>query len=206
MIRVARAAEYGMVRWALGQALATAGDIEDVGEAATVEETRTLIARVKPDLLVLDTTILDQAGFDLLAELRHLEAGPLVVVLGPRPEEGYGARVMMAGAHGYLDTSAGPKDLTDAIHTVQRGETVMPPEVARHVAEGQGHPASALTAREQQVMELLARGLTNREIALDLGISIRTVDTHRGHLLKKLGLRNNAELTRFAVRHHYVAL
>jgi DNA-binding NarL/FixJ family response regulator len=82
---------------------------------------------------------------------------------------------------------------------------VIPPGIEA-LLDSSEHPAGALTAREQQVMEMLARGLTNREIAEHLQISIKTVDTHRGHVLKKLGLRNNSELTRFAVKHGYVAL
>jgi DNA-binding NarL/FixJ family response regulator len=99
-----------------------------------------------------------------------------------------------------------PDQLLAAIRAVSRGEQVIPPGVEQLIASGDGHPASALTARESQVMEMLARGLTNREIAEHLAISIKTVDTHRGHVLKKLGLRNNSELTRFAVKHGYVAL
>jgi DNA-binding NarL/FixJ family response regulator len=71
---------------------------------------------------------------------------------------------------------------------------------------GDGHPAAALTRREMQVMEMIARGLTNREIARDLDVSVKTIDTHRGHVLKKLALRNNAELARFAVRHGYISV
>ncbi|HSR89383.1 MAG TPA: response regulator transcription factor [Candidatus Udaeobacter sp.] len=85
----------------------------------------------------------------------------------------------------------------------------LPPEGLDHLRSevaAEGHPASALTAREQQVMEMLARSLTNREIAEQLEISVKTVDTHRGHVMKKLGLRNNSELTRFAVKHGYVQL
>jgi DNA-binding NarL/FixJ family response regulator len=88
---------------------------------------------------------------------------------------------------------------------VSRGEQIIPPGAEQLLGGGE-HPAGALTAREQQVMEMLSRGLTNREIAEHLAISIKTVDTHRGHVLKKLGLRNNSELTRFAVKHGYVTV
>lgn len=81
---------------------------------------------------------------------------------------------------------------------------MIPPGIEQQLEAGDGHPASALTAREYQVMEMLANGMTNREIAEKLGISGKTVDTHRGHVLKKLGIRNNSQLTAFAVKHGYI--
>jgi DNA-binding NarL/FixJ family response regulator len=203
MIRVALAEEQGIVRWALREALANAPEIELVGDAGTVEETIAMIRDAKPDVLVIDTTLRDHSGFDVLAQIRQLETGP-VVVLAPHTEPGYAARAIAAGAHGYVSKSEGPERLLEAIRAVSRGEQFLPHNVAEMVAMG-GHPASSLTARELQVMEMLARGMTNREIAHDLDISIKTVDTHRGHVLKKLGLRNNSELTRFAVKHGYVS-
>ena len=122
-------------------------------------------------------------------------------------EPSYAARAIAAGAHGYRQQGGrARRSCWTAIRAVSRGEQVIPPGVEQLLAPGDGHPASALTAREQQVMEMLARGMTNREIAEHLEISIKTVDTHRGHVLKKLGLRNNSELTRFAVKHGYVSL
>jgi two-component system invasion response regulator UvrY len=203
MIRVALAEEQGIVRWALREALANAPEIEVVGDAGTVEETIAMIRDAKPDVLVIDTTLRDHSGFDVLAQIRQLETGP-VVVLAPHTEPGYAARAIAAGAHGYVSKSEAPERLLEAIRAVSRGEQFLPHNVAEMVAMG-GHPASSLTARELQVMEMLARGMTNREIAHDLDISIKTVDTHRGHVLKKLGLRNNSELTRFAVKHGYVS-
>jgi DNA-binding NarL/FixJ family response regulator len=206
MIRLALAEDHTIVRWALREALSKADDIEVVGESGTAAETLSMIQSVKPDVLLLDITLPDRSGFDVLAELRNIETAPLVVVLTWHTEPSYAARAIGAGAHGYVNKAVDPKDLLEAIRAVSRGEQVIPPGVEQMLASGDGHPASALTAREQQVMEMLARGMTNREIAEHLDISIKTVDTHRGHVLKKLGLRNNSELTRFAVKHGYVAL
>jgi DNA-binding NarL/FixJ family response regulator len=206
MIRLALAEDHTIVRWALREALSKADDIEVVGEAGTAAETLAMIQNVKPDVLLLDITLPDRSGFDVLAELRNIETAPLVVVLTWHTEPSYAARAIAGGAHGYVNKSVDPKELLEAIRAVSRGEQIVPPGVEQMLASGDGHPASALTAREQQVMEMLARGLTNREIAEHLDISIKTVDTHRGHVLKKLGLRNNSELTRFAVKHGYVTL
>jgi len=206
MIRLAIAEDHTIVRWALREALGKADDIEVVGESGTASETIEMVKRDRPEVLLLDITLPDRSGFDVLAELRQIETAPLVIVLTWHTEPSYAARAIAAGAHGYLTKSVEPDALLSAIRSVSRGEQVIPPGIEQLLASGDGHPASALTAREQQVMEMLARGLTNREIAEHLEISIKTVDTHRGHVLKKLGLRNNSELTRFAVKHGYVSL
>jgi len=206
MIRLALAEDHTIVRWALREALGKADDIEVVGEAGTAAETLEMVKRDRPDVLLLDLSLPDSSGYDLLNEMRSIETSPLVVVLTWHAEPSYAARAIAAGAHGYLTKSAGPEELIEAIRAVSRGEQVIPKDAEAFIAAGDGHPASALTAREQQVMEMLSRGLTNREIAEHLEISIKTVDTHRGHVLKKLGLRNNSELTRFAIKHSYVAL
>jgi DNA-binding NarL/FixJ family response regulator len=207
MIRLGIAEDHTIVRWALKEALGKGSDIEVVGEAGSAAEAVEMVQRVRPDVLLLDLGLPDKSGFDLLNELRESDTAPLVIVLTGHTEPSYAARAIGAGAHGYVNKSVTPEDLLAAIRAVSRGEQVMPSGVEQLLASGDGrHPASALTAREQQVMEMLARGLTNREIAEHLQISIKTVDTHRGHVLKKLGLRNNSELTRFAVKHGYVAL
>ena len=206
MIRLAIAEDHTIVRWALREALSKADDIEVVGESGTAAETLEMVKRERPDVLLLDITLPDRSGFDVLTELRPLDTAPLVVVLTWHTEPSYAARAIAAGAHGYLTKSVEPDALLAAIRAVSRGEQVIPPGTEQLLAAGEGHPASALTAREQQVMEMLGRGMTNREIAEHLEISIKTVDTHRGHVLKKLGLRNNSELTRFAVKHGYVSL
>jgi DNA-binding NarL/FixJ family response regulator len=206
MIRLGIAENHTIVRWALKEALSKAQDIEVVGDAGTAAETLEMIQRDRPDVLLLDISLPDRSGFDVLNDMRESDTAPLVVVLTWHTEPSYAARAIAAGAHGYVNKSVTPEELLSAIRAVSRGEQVVPPGIEQMLASGDGHPASALTAREQQVMEMLARGLTNREIAEHLQISIKTVDTHRGHVLKKLGLRNNSELTRFAVKHGYVSL
>ena len=206
MIRVAIAEEQRIARWALAEALGKNADLQIVGQAGTVEDTLDMVRRVKPEVLVVDTTLPDHSGFDVLTQVRDITAGPLIIVLAPFTEPDYAARAIAAGAHGYVAKSAAPEELIEAIRAVTRGEQVIPPGVDALLASDAGHIVSALTRRESQVMEMLARGMTNREIAHDLDISVKTIDTHRGHVLKKLALRNNAELARFAVKHGYVTL
>jgi len=206
MIRVAIAEEQSIVRWALREALAKSPDLEIVGEAGTALAALELLRRTKPDVLLLDAAIPLHAELDVLAEIRDLDDGPFVVVLASQSEPGHAARAVVAGAHGCVSRSDEPEQLLGAIRAVGRGEQIISPAVATLAATGDGHPARTLSVREQQVMEMLARGMTNREIAEHLAISIKTVDTHRSHVLKKLRLRNNSDLTRFAVRHRYVSL
>jgi DNA-binding NarL/FixJ family response regulator len=206
MIRLGISEDHAIVRWALKEALGKDQEIEVVGDAGTAAETLEMVQRTRPDVLLLDIGLPDRSGFDVLNDMRESDTAPLVIVLTGHTEPSYAARAIGAGAHGYVNKSVTPEDLLSAIRAVSRGEQVIPPGIEQLLATGDGHPASALTAREQQVMEMLARGLTNREIAEHLQISIKTVDTHRGHVLKKLELRNNSELTRFAVKHGYVAL
>lgn len=205
MIRVALAEEQRIARWALREALGKDPEMEIVAEAGTVAETIAMAREAKPDVLVLDTDLGDHAGFDLLAEIRKLEDQP-IVVLAARTEPSYAARAISAGAIGYVSKAEPPERLLDAIRAASRGEQVLPPGVAELLAVGEVRAAGALTGREQQVMEMLARGMTNREIGLALAISIKTVDTHRSHILKKLGVRNNSELTRFALKHGYASI
>jgi DNA-binding NarL/FixJ family response regulator len=206
MIRLAIAEDHTIVRWALREALSKAADIDVVGEAGTAAETLAVVHEKLPDVLLLDITLPDRSGIDVLGDIRLMPTAPLVVVLTWHTEPSYAVRAFQAGAHGYVNKGVEPDELLNAIRAVSRGEQVIPAGIAELLASGDGLPASALTAREQQVMEMLARGHTNREIAEHLEISIKTVDTHRGHVLKKLGVRNNSELTRFAVKHGYVTL
>ncbi|MGE5186833.1 MAG: LuxR C-terminal-related transcriptional regulator [Acidobacteriota bacterium] len=205
MIRVALAQEHRILRWALREALGRAGDFEVVGEAGTVDDTLAMIRRDRPEVLVIDTSMPDHTPFDVLGKIREIEAGPFVVVLAPHDEAAYAARAVTAGAHAYVSATSPPELLLEAIRAVTRGEQIVPPAAEPLLAAGEKGP-NTLTARELQVMEMLARGMTSREIADHFDLSIKTVDTHRAHLLKKLRVRNNAELARFAVKHGYVTL
>lgn len=205
MIRLALAEDHKIVRWALRETLGALQDLEIVGEAGTAAETLAMLREVRPDVLVLDLALPDRSGIDVLTELHQLDTAPLVVVLTWHTEPSYAARAIAAGAHAYVHKSAQPEELVAAIRAVVRGERVVPPGVDEMLASGVPDPAASLTARELQVMEMLARGMTNREIAEQLGISGKTVDTHRGHVLKKLGIRNNSGITTFAVKHGFIS-
>lgn len=211
MIRVAIADDHALVRQGLHRILAAEVDVRVVGEAQDGEEALRLVRATHPDVLILDLSMPGKDGLEAIREIRAQGVHTRVLVLTMHNEEHYALRTLRAGAHGFLYKGADSEELVRAVRAVARGVPYMPPEIERAFAEKFVHPEEAdpaerLTDREFQVLRLLAQGLTNREIAAELGIRIKTVDSHRRRVLKKLGLRNNAELTRFAIRHGLVEL
>ncbi len=203
MIRVVIAEDHNLIREALARMLVDSGRIEVTGEAATGNAAVDLTRKQKPDVLLLDVTMPGKDGIQALSELHELELPTKVLVLTMHEDEAHGVRAMRAGAAGYMRKSENLDDLLDAIERVHRGEQVIPAEVEAALARKRSdHPAQILSQREFQVMAYLAAGKTNREIAEILSISVKTVDTHRGHVLKKLRLRNNSDITRFAIQNN----
>ncbi len=201
MIRVVIAEDHNLIREALARMLTASGNIEVAGEAADGDAAIELTKKHKPDVLLLDVTMPGKDGIQALAELGELGLATRVIVLTMHEDEAYGIRAMRGGAAGYVKKSDNLDQLLDAIERVHRGEQVVPAEIAAALARKRSeHPAQILSQREFQVMGYLAAGKTNREIAEVLSISVKTVDTHRGHVLKKLRLRNNSDITRFAIQ------
>ncbi|HVK77497.1 MAG TPA: response regulator transcription factor [Kofleriaceae bacterium] len=201
MIRVVIAEDHTLIREALVRMLEESKKIDVVGQAATGAEAISEVARHKPDVLLLDVTMPEKDGIQALAELSAVDTPTKSIVLTMHEDEAHGVRAIRAGAAGYVKKSANLDELLDAIERVNRGEQVVPAEVEAALQRKRSeHPAQILSQREFQVMSYLAAGKTNREIAELLSISVKTVDTHRGHVLKKLRLRNNSDITRFAIQ------
>ena len=200
MIRVVIAEDHTLIREALVRMLHESKKIDVVGEAATGATAVSMTKRHKPDVLLLDVTMPEKDGLQALAELVQLHVSTKVLVLTMHEDEAHGVRAMRAGATGFLRKSASMDELVTAIEKVNKGEQVVPTEILAALNRKRSeHPAQILSQREFQVMSYLAAGKTNREIADTLSISVKTVDTHRGHVLKKLRLRNNSDITRFAI-------
>ncbi len=200
MIRVVIAEDHTLFREALVKMLAESRKIDVVGEAATGATAVSITKRHKPDVLLLDVTMPEKDGLQALAELVQLHVPTKVLVLTMHEDEAHGVRAMRAGAAGFIRKSASLDELIGAIDKVHKGEQVVPGEILAALNRKRSeHPAQILSQREFQVMSYLAAGKTNREIADTLSISVKTVDTHRGHVLKKLRLRNNSDITRFAI-------
>ena len=207
MIRIIIAEDHTLIREALVKLLGESRKIDVVGEAATGAQAVSMTKRLKPDVLLLDVTMPEKDGLQALSELQGLHVPTKVLILTMHEDEAHGVRAIRAGAAGFIRKSASVDELLAAIDKVHKGEQVIPAEIKAALERKRSeHPAQILSQREFQVMSYLAAGKTNREIADTLSISVKTVDTHRGHVLKKLRLRNNSDITRFAISNGLIAV
>jgi two-component system invasion response regulator UvrY len=208
--RVARIAvliadDHPVVRRGLRQTLADTADIDVAAEAGTAQEVLELVRRGRFDVAVLDLTMPGSHGLDLL-ETVHREVSALpVLILSHHPEDQYAVRALRAGAAGYLTKESAPDQLVEAIRKVHGGGRYVTTRVAEELAlaVGLGTPAGheALSQREFQVLTMLGRALSVKEIAAELHLSEKTVSTYRARILEKLRLHSTADLVRYAVQH-----
>jgi DNA-binding NarL/FixJ family response regulator len=210
MIRVLLADDHSIVRAGLRRIVDESDDMEVVAEAADGREAIRLVGRQLPDVAVVDISMPGLDGLEVISRL-HSEYPELpLLVLTMHEEEQYVVRAIEAGAMGYLTKQSAPEQLVKAIRRVVEGHRYLTEEAAEALAlrvgrgKGPGSPLDSLSMRELQVLRRLAKGNTNREIAEAYHISIKTVDTYRLRLLKKLNLRNNAELSRFAIQNRLI--
>ncbi|TNF28487.1 MAG: response regulator transcription factor [Deltaproteobacteria bacterium] len=183
--------------------------IDVVGEASDGHAAIALVEKTRPDLLLLDLSMEGLGGLETILELRRRELKVPILVLTQHAESVILRRVLEAGANGYILKSARGEELVSALRAVARGGTYIDPSLAASLvsrALGDSTPASeeeayaALTPREQQVLKLVAEGLSNKEIAVALDVAVKTVMAHRANLMDKLGIRNRSKLIRFAMR------
>ena len=210
-IRVLIADDHSVVRQGIRHVLEGDPGFTVVGEAGTGAEALSLAQRERPDVVLLDLTMPDGTGIHVLPRLREQAPESRVLVLSVHDEREYVIESVRAGAHGYLRKDSTPAEIRQAVRAVRAGDSYFSPVVARHLtAAVRGGPeagpggapaaaASELTAREREVLVRVARGCTNKETAAELGISVRTVETHRDNLMKKLKIHTVAGLTKFAL-------
>jgi DNA-binding NarL/FixJ family response regulator len=205
-IRVLVADDHTIVRTGIRHVLEGEAGFEVVGEAANGAQALSLAESLQPDVVVLDISMPDESGLEVADRLRRGSAAPRVLMLSMHSNTEYVLESLRAGAHGYLLKDAAATELRSAIRAVCRGESYFSPPIASSLSaavraeQGPGStPLEQLTAREREVLQGIATGRTNKEIAAELGISHRTVETHRESLMKKLQIRTIAELTRFAL-------
>lgn len=212
-IRVLLVDDHGIVREGLRQVLLADDDFDVVGEAANGVQALDIAERVRPDVVLLDLTMPGDSGLVVAQKLRQEVPNSRVLILSVHDDAEYVLESVRAGAHGYLRKDTTPADLRAAIRAVHSGDAYFSPAVAKRLTEVLRSessvpapapavvPASldALTNREREVLAAVARGLLNKEIAGQLGISVRTVEAHRDSLVRKLGIRSAAGLTRFAM-------
>jgi DNA-binding NarL/FixJ family response regulator len=204
-IRVLVADDHAIVRTGIRHVLESEPGFAVVGEASNGAEAIELAQSLQPDVAVLDISMPGASGLQVTQELRRLAPETRVLILSMHDNTEYVLESVRAGAHGYILKDTAATELRGAIHAVRRGESYFSPPIARRltaVVRGiteEEDLLGQLTARERQVLVGVAQGRTNREIALELGISHRTVETHRESLMRKLGIRTVAGLTRVAL-------
>jgi DNA-binding NarL/FixJ family response regulator len=205
-IRVLVADDHTIVRTGIRHVLESEPGFEVVGEAASAAEALERTAALRPDVVVLDISMPGDSGLRVAQELRRSAPETRVLILSMHDNTEYALESVRAGAHGYLLKDTAATELRGAIRAVRAGESYFSPPIASRlsaVLRGGERPddnqLTQLTTRERQVLIGIAEGRTNREIAHELGISHRTVETHRESLMRKLGIRTVAGLTRAAL-------
>lgn len=210
MIKVLLADDHSIVRAGLARIVAESGDMEVVAEAADGREAIRAVRANRPDVVVVDISMPGMDGLEVVTQLQAHDPDLPTIILTMHEEAQYVVRAIEAGAMGYITKQSAPERLVDAIRKVHSGKRYLTAEameaLALRVAKGAKgkSPLDSLSMRELQVLRRLALGHTNHEIAESYNISVKTVDTYRARLLKKLDLRNNAELSRFATQNRLV--
>lgn len=203
MIRLILVDDHPFVRDGVRMRLEATEDIRVVGEASTVAEAVELAAQDAPHIVLTDISMREVGGIQLAALFRDRFPQTHVLVLSMHDNPEYVRRVIDSGARGYVLKDAPAQQLVDAIHTVHAGGTFFSPGLQGQLGEDDmaGHAGSALTPRESATLTWLARGYSNKQIARELGVSVRTVETHRLHLRRKLRIEGQAELVKYAIDH-----
>lgn len=213
-IRVLVADDHTIVREGIRHVLESEPGFAVAGEATTAADAVRLAAELRPDVVVLDITMPGESGLVAAQRIRHQFPGMRILILSMHDHPEYVLESVRAGADGYLLKDSAATDLRDAIRAVHRGEEYFSEPVAlrlRAAVRGQGGrdgrvgALEPLTAREREVLAGIALGRTNKEIAAELGISHRTVETHRESLMRKLGVRTVAGLTKLALETGLIA-
>ena len=209
MIRVLVADDHAIVRKGLVQIVSDTMDMQVAAEASTAQEVFDHVRSEDFDVVVLDLNFGDASGLDVLKNLRAEFEDLPVLILSVNPENLYAVRVLRAGAAGSLSKESAPDQLVKAVRQVAQGRRYVSPAVAEELlneldADEAGPPHKRLSDREFQVMRLLASGKTVSEIAEMLSLSVKTVSTYRSRLLDKMNLKNNAELTHYAIKNELI--
>jgi DNA-binding NarL/FixJ family response regulator len=208
MIRVVVADDHAIVRAGVRALLEGERDVVIVAEAADGREALEAVRRHAPDVLLIDLNMPGGSGVDTLTRLREIGLRTRALVLSMHGSPDFVRPALRAGAHGYVVKGAGLDHLLRALRAVAAGEEFVDSTaraaLAGEAASGGGELAQ-LTPREREILQLVAEGRSSRRIAARLGISLKTVDTHRTSLMKKLGLHNAQAVTLFAVRHGLLA-
>jgi two-component system, NarL family, response regulator NreC len=202
VIRVVLADDHAVVRRGLRQVLESIGGFDVLAEATDIQSTREALREHRPDVLVLDLNMPGGSSLDAIPELRLEHPDTQIVILTMQSEPAYARRALGEGALGYVLKDAAESELVEAVRLAAAGERYINPRLgARVAAEPVAGSPDGLSEREIAVLRMVALGHTNNEIAEQLFLSVRTVETHRAHIQQKLRLRARSDLVRYALRH-----
>ena len=210
-IRILIADDHAVVRSGLRALLSADLDLDVVGEAADSTEVMHLAGKLQPDLILLDITMPHESGIRIAKRMKEEHPGIKVLFLTMHEEEGLLHEALRTGAAGYVIKRAEESEILRAIHAASRGDIYVHPAMTRALLQQpvttehrRNAPANPLTRREIDVLRLLAKGNTNRQIALHLTLSMRTVENHRANLMGKLGVASRVELVNYAEEHDLI--
>jgi len=201
--------EHSMVCAGLGQLINQEIDLSVCGHAQDQHEALAAIARLKPDLVILDISLQGTIGIEFIKEIQLRNVGLPLLILSVHKESFYAERALRAGARGYILGLEAPEKLIQAIHRIMKGDVYVSEQLSGRMLQKYIHsnrvqtsdsPTGSLTDRELTVLQLLGQGHRRQEIAANLNLSAKTVDTHLAHILGKLGLKSSTELRKYAIQ------
>jgi DNA-binding NarL/FixJ family response regulator len=206
VIRIVIADDHAIVREGLKRIVSSADDLQVVAEAANGTEVMQRVRESEFDVLVLDLSMPGRSGMELIKLVRSEKPKVRILVLSMHQELQYAVRAIKSGASGYLTKESAPGQLEQAIRKIAAGGAFISAEVAEQLAlsampGGTSAPHESLSNREFEVFRLIAAGVSVTDIATRLKLSVKTISTHKANLMQKMGLQNQSELIRYAIKH-----
>lgn len=211
-VRVLLADDHVLVRTGIKMLLNSVEGVEVVGEASDGRQAVELAAKLRPRIVLMDISMQNLNGLEATAQIQREQPDTRVIILSMSSDETHVAQALRAGAAGYLLKDASPEELSLALTAVDGGNTYLTPRVSKQVVEGfvgrlgEGDTSlDVLTPRQREILQLIAEGQGTKEIAFKLGLSVKTVETHRAQIMDRLNIRDVPGLTRFAIRNGMVS-
>ena len=209
MIKILVADDHAVVREGLKQILSETPDMVVAAEAGSAQEVLNKVWEDSYDVVLLDISMPGRGGLDVLKQLKDEKPGLPVLILSIYPEEQYAVRALKAGASGYLTKESAPDELIAAIRKISQGRKYVSASLAEKLAfdmeiDSKKPPHEMLSDREYQVMCMIAKGNTIKEIACELSLSVKTISTYRSRILVKMIMKGNAELTHYAIKNRLI--
>jgi DNA-binding NarL/FixJ family response regulator len=211
-IRIVLADDHNLVRSGLKSLLSGMQGVEVVAEAANGKQAVDLVCALNPDVVLMDISMKEVNGIEAAAIIARNNPLVRVVILSMHDTEDYVSQALRAGAAGYVLKDAAPLELEFAIRAVTNGETYLSPKVSTHVVQTYVRPLGAetglelLSPRQREILKAISSGRTTKQIAYDLGLSIKTIETHRAQIMERLDIHDVAGLVRFAIRNGLISV